>query len=75
MHHDVAQGIHPNRLLTVKQVSARWQLSETMVRKLIRSGTLPARRYGRSWRIDLLVVEAIETYGLFDPIHVTNCER
>lgn len=38
--------------LTVEQVAEHLQLSEATVYRLCRAGQLPARKVGRSWRMD-----------------------
>ncbi len=38
--------------LTVAQVAERLALSPNTVRRLLKSGALPGRQFGRQWRID-----------------------
>lgn len=48
------------RFFTVKQLAARWQMSERQVHRFIQSGTLVAHKLGRSLRIaedDILLFE------------------
>lgn len=39
------------KLLTVKEVADRLQLSVETVKKMLRSGEIPGRKYGRQWRV------------------------
>lgn len=39
------------RFFTVKQLAARWQISERQVHRFIRNGALVAHRFGHSLRI------------------------
>jgi excisionase family DNA binding protein len=44
-------GISLPKLLTIKQVAEYSQFSTRQIRRWIKSGTLKAAQYGRSWRI------------------------
>jgi excisionase family DNA binding protein len=37
---------------TPEQVAARFGLQAASVRKMLRNGTVPARKFGRAWRIE-----------------------
>ncbi len=48
------------RFFTVKQLAARWQISERQVHRFIQSGALVASKFGRSLRLaerDVLLFE------------------
>lgn len=47
-------------LLSMSELAERWRLSSDTVRRRCQDGTLPAFRVGRSVRIPLTAVEAIE---------------
>lgn len=56
----VPQQRREERFFTVKQLAARWQISERQVHRFIESGALAAHRLGRSLRIaenDVLLFE------------------
>jgi excisionase family DNA binding protein len=56
----VPQQRREERFFTVKQLAARWQISERQVHRFIESGALTAHRIGRSLRIaesDVLLFE------------------
>lgn len=40
-----------NKLLTVREVAGLFQTTRQQVRKMIRSGALPAVKVGREWRV------------------------
>lgn len=47
-----------HRLLEVSHVAHRWSVSQEFVRRLIRSGQLPARLIGSRWRLEPHDVQA-----------------
>ena len=52
MNPDPAVSVETNvRLLTVKEAAAACQISERQLRRLISSGEVPAKRFGKAIRI------------------------
>jgi excisionase family DNA binding protein len=49
------------RLLTAKELAARWQVSEKLVFKLAAQGEIPAVRLGRRVRFDPEAIRLYET--------------
>jgi excisionase family DNA binding protein len=45
-----ANGIEGDEILTVGQVSKLLKLHQRTIYKLVRNGTIPGRRVGKSWR-------------------------
>ena len=52
-----------NQLLSPKATAARWEYHPESIRRLIRSGKLPAIRLGSRLRIPLQAIEEIENSG------------
>ena len=59
--------MRPNRTrreyLTTDEVAAKLGISPETVRRLARSGKIPAIRYGKLWRFDPAVVKAQDRKG------------
>ena len=56
---DAPAAVSLDRLLTVREVAALFQVSEKTIRRLIAVGDLPVVRLGRSVRIHTEVIEKI----------------
>lgn len=50
---------HELDLLTMAEVAEHWQVSTRTVRRLVRSGAIPAVRFGRTVRIRADVARAV----------------
>ena len=55
--------IRPVQLLSPGATAARWEYHPASIRRLIRSGKLPAIRLGSRLRIPLKAIEEIENSG------------
>lgn len=49
--------------LTVSEVAAILHTSEQSIRKHARAGTLPANKFGKSWRFDRTVIQQVVEGG------------
>ena len=56
--------------LTARQLAERWNCGASYVRKLCRSGVLPAMRLGSDWRISEAAVTAYEQARTSEPAEI-----
>jgi len=56
--------LHPDHLLTVKELSSFLGIHQATIYKMARSGSIPAYKCGGSWRFDLdTVLKKLEVAG------------
>lgn len=55
------QGASPRAFLKVAQAADLLGLSQVTVRRLCRSGALPALRCGREWRVERVAVQKLKS--------------
>ena len=49
--------------LTVREVAVIMQTSEQCIRKHAREGSIPANKFGKSWRFDRSVIQSVVERG------------
>ena len=55
------------RHLTPDELSSRLRLCLETIRRKLRSGEIPALKFGRSWRVSVAAVEEYERQSMFPP--------
>jgi excisionase family DNA binding protein len=56
-HDDGSDGGHPDRLLTVPELAARWGVHQRTIRRMIKNKKIKVIRLGRSIRVHPSVAE------------------